>query len=35
MIAENMEKYISFNVNVSVDEYKTPLGETKQSKRQF
>ena len=34
VIAENKEKYISFNVDVSVDEQKTPLGETKQIKRQ-
>ena len=33
MTAENKEKYIIFNVNVSVDEYETPLGETKQIER--
>ena len=26
VIAENKDKCISFNVNVSVDDYKTPLG---------
>ena len=35
VIAENKEKYVSFNINVSVDEYKTPLGETMQIKRQL
>ena len=35
VIAENLKKYISFNVRISVDEYKTPLGETKQIKRQL
>ena len=35
VIAENKEKYISFNINVSVDKYKTPLGEMKQIKRQL
>ena len=33
VIAENKEKYISFNV--SVDEYKNPLGKVKQIKRQL
>ena len=33
MITENKEKYISFNINIYVDEYKTPSGETKQIKR--
>ena len=33
VIAENKKKDISFNVNVSVDEYKTPSGEMKQIKR--
>ena len=35
MISENPEKYISFNVNVAVDECETPLGEMKQIKRQL
>ena len=35
VIAENKEKYISFNVNVSVNEYETPSGEIKQIKRQL
>ena len=34
-IAENKEKYISFNVNVTVDEYETPSGEMKQIMRQL
>ena len=35
VIAENPGKYISFNVNISVNEYKIPLGEMKQIKRQL
>ena len=35
VIAENKEKYISFNVNVAIDEYEIPLGETKQTMRQL
>ena len=35
MIAENKEKYISFDVNVAKGEYESPSGETKQIKRQF
>ena len=35
MIAKNPEKYISFNVNISVDEYETLSGEMKQIKRQL
>ena len=35
MIAKNLEKYISFNVNITIDEYETPLGEMKQIKRQI
>ena len=26
MIAENNEKFISFNINVTIDKHKTPLG---------
>ena len=33
VIAENKEKYISFDINVSVDEYETPLGKKKQITR--
>ena len=35
VIAENKEKYISFYVKVFFNEYKTPLGETKQIKREL
>ena len=35
MTDKNPEKYISFNINVTVGEYKSPLGETKQIKRQL
>ena len=35
VIAENKEKHINFNVNISVDKYKTPLGEMKQIMRQL
>ena len=35
VIAENKEKYISFNVNIAVDEYETPLGEMKWAMRQL
>ena len=35
MITENKEKYISFNVNIVVDEYEMPLGEMKQVMRQL
>ena len=35
IIAENKEKYISFNINITVDKYKTPLGETEEIKRQL
>ena len=33
--AENKEKCIGFNINVSVDKYKTSLSATKQIKRQL
>ena len=35
MIAENKEKYISFDVNVTVGEYGSPLGKKKQILRQL
>ena len=34
IIAENKEKHISFNISISVNKYKTTLGETKQVKKQ-
>ena len=33
VITENKEKYISFDVNVTTDKYKTPLGKNKQITR--
>ena len=35
VITKNKEKYTSFNANVTVDEYETPLGQTKQIMRQL
>ena len=35
VIAENLEKSISFNISVTVDEYETPLGEIKLITRQL
>ena len=32
VISENKEKYISFNVNATMDKYETPLGKKKQIK---
>ena len=34
VIAEDKEKYVSFNVNIAIDEYEMPSGETKRVMRQ-
>ena len=35
VIAENKEKYVSFSVNIAIDEYEMPSGETKRVMRQL
>ena len=35
VIAKNLEKYISFNINIAIGEYETPLGEMKWIMRQL